>query len=135
MLKRVIVGSGGRAAGLVAAAPAGAAGPTDGACRPASTPRRRSRRWCRRRLTRIDSALERLTEDVNEVDGVHAPKAGKVVRRQLAAAWRGARYYITHAPPPPAEDARAGEPAPGRPRARSRAARCAPRSCRTTKGP
>ena len=61
------------------------------------------------RLTRIDKALERLTEDVNDVDAVHAPKAGKVVRRQLAAAWRGARYYITHAPPPPAEEARAGE--------------------------
>ena len=74
--------------------------------RPASTPRRRCPRWCRRRLTRLDGAIERLTEDVNEVDGVHAVKAGKVVRRQLAAAWRGARYYITHAPAPPAEDAR-----------------------------
>jgi len=58
------------------------------------------------RLTRVEGALERLTEDVNEVDGAHAVKAGKTVRRQLAAAWRGARYYIVHAPPPPAEDAR-----------------------------
>jgi hypothetical protein len=33
-------------------------------------------------------------------------KTAKVVRRQLAAAWRGAKYYVVHAPPPPAEDAR-----------------------------
>src|SRR5688572_15003641 len=59
------------------------------------------------RLTRLEGAVERLTEDVNEGDAVHAAKAGKVVRRQLAAAWRGARYYITHPPAPPAEDARA----------------------------
>lgn len=65
------------------------------------------------RLTRLDGALERLTEDVNEFDGVHAVKAGKVVRRQLAAAWRGARYYITHAPAPPAEDARRRAARPG----------------------
>ena len=107
MLKRVIVGSV-VAAGLVVAAPAGAAGPPTaqltGVDAPPPLPS-----LVQTRLTRIDKALERLTEDVNDVDAVHAPKAGKVVRRQLAAAWRGARYYITHAPPPPAEEARAGE--------------------------
>ena len=104
MLKRVIVGSV-VAAGLVAAAPAGAAGAADGADvrRDDAPPPLPS--LVQTRLTRVDNALERLTDDVNEVDAVHAAKAGKVVRRQLAAAWRGARYYITHAPPPPAEDA------------------------------
>ena len=94
------------AAGLAAAAPASAAGPptaeATGVDAPPPLPS-----LVQTRLTRLDGAIERLTEDVNEVDGVHALKAGKVVRRQLTAAWRGARYYITHAPAPPAEDARA----------------------------
>ena len=105
MLKRVIVGSAVVAAGLAAAAPAGAAGPPtaqmSGSDAPPPLPS-----LVQTRLTRVDKALERLTEDVNELDGVHAAKAGKVVRRQLAAAWRGTKYYIVHAPPPPAEDAR-----------------------------
>ncbi len=103
MLKRMTVASAAIAAGLVAAAPAGAAdGPTarmSGGDVPPPLPS-----LVQTRLTRIDKALERLTDDVNELDGVHAAKSGKVVRRQLAAAWRGARYYIVHAPPP-AEDA------------------------------
>ena len=93
------------AAGLATAAPAGAAGSpsaqASGVDAPPPLPS-----LVQTRLTRLEGALERLTEDVNEVDGVHAVKAGKVVRRQLAAAWRGARYYIVHAPAPPAEDAR-----------------------------
>jgi hypothetical protein len=105
MLKRAIAGSAVVVASLAAAAPAGAAaGPTaqmSGGDAPPPLPS-----LVQTRLTRLDKALERLTDDVNEVDGVHAPKAGKVVRRQLAAAWRGARYYIVHAPPPPADDAR-----------------------------
>jgi hypothetical protein len=104
MLKRVIVGSV-VAAGLVVAAPAGAAGPPaaqmSGGDAPPLLPS-----LVQTRLTRVDNALEQLTEDVNELDGVHAAKSGKVVRRQLAAAWRGAKYYIVHAPPPPADDAR-----------------------------
>jgi hypothetical protein len=106
MLKRVIVGSM-VAAGLVVAAPAGAAGPPTaqqaGGDVPPPLPS-----LVQSRLTRVDKALERLTEDVDNVDAVKTPKDGKVVRRQLAAAWRGARYYIIHAPAPPAEDARAG---------------------------
>jgi hypothetical protein len=106
MFKRVIVGSV-VAAGLVAAAPAGAAGPPtaqmSGGDVPPPLPS-----LVQTRLTRVDNALETLTEDVNEVDGVHAGKTAKVIRRQLAAAWRGARYYITHPPAaPPADDARA----------------------------
>jgi hypothetical protein len=104
MFKRMIAGSV-VAAGLVAAAPAGAAGPPtahmSGGDVPPPLPS-----LVQTRLTRVDNALETLTDDVNEVDGVHAMKTAKVVRRQLAAAWRGAKYYIVHAPPPPADDAR-----------------------------
>ena len=105
MLKRVLVVPVMVAAGLATAAPAGASGSpgaqASGVDAPPPLPS-----LVQTRLTRLEGALERLTEDVNEVDGVHAVKAGKVVRRQLAAAWRGARYYIVHAPAPPAEDAR-----------------------------
>ncbi len=107
MLKRVIVGSV-LAAGLVAAAPAGAAtSPTAQASGGDAPPPLPS--LVQTRLTRVDNALETLTEDVNDVNGVHAMVTAKVVRRQLAAAWRGARYYITHPPvvDPEAEDARA----------------------------
>jgi hypothetical protein len=58
------------------------------------------------RLKRLDKALEGLTDDINDANSAQAAKGAKVVRRQLAAAWRGARYYIKNAPPPPAEDAR-----------------------------
>ncbi len=111
MLKCVIVGSV-VAAGLVASAPAGAAAPPTAQMTGGDVPPPLPS-LVQTRLTRIDNALERLTDDVNDVDAVHTAKAGKVVRRQLAAAWRGARYYITHAPPPPAEDARAGGPHQG----------------------
>jgi len=104
MFKRVIVGSV-VAAGLVAAAPAGAAGPPtaqmSGGDVPPPLPS-----LVQTRLTRVDNALETLTDDVNDVDGVHAMKTAKVIRRQLAAAWRGSKYYITHPPAPPADDAR-----------------------------
>jgi hypothetical protein len=104
MFKRVILGSV-LAAGLVAAAPAGAAtSPTAQATGGDVPPPLPS--LVQTRLTRVENALERLTEDVDEVNGVHALVTAKVVRRQLGAAWRGARYYITHAPPPPADDAR-----------------------------
>ena len=104
MLKRVIVGSV-LAAGLVAAAPAGAAtSPAAQASGGDPVPPLPS--LVQTRLTRVENALERLTEDVDEVNGVHAMVTAKVVRRQLAAAWRGARYYITHPPAPPADDAR-----------------------------
>ena len=106
MIRRVLVIPAVVAAGLAAAAPAGAAEPSraqaSGVDAPPPLPS-----LVQTRLNRVDRALERLTDDVNEVDKVHAAKAGKVVRRQLSAAWRGARYYITHPPAPPAEDKRA----------------------------
>lgn len=111
MLERMILGSAVLAAALAAAAPAGAAGPPtaqmSGGDVPPPLPS-----LVQTRLTRVDQALERLTEDVNEVDGVHAAKSGKVVRRQLAAAWRGARYYVVHAPAP-ADEARTHRPRRG----------------------
>jgi hypothetical protein len=104
MFKRLIVGSV-VAAGLVAAAPAGADAPPT-AQMSGGDPVPPLPSLVQTRLTRVENALETLTEDVNDVDGVHAMKTAKVVRRQLAAAWRGAKYYVVHAPPPPAEDAR-----------------------------
>jgi hypothetical protein len=100
------------AAALAAAAPAGASAPPgahmSGSDAPPPLPSLVSTR-----LKRVDRALDRLTDDVNEGDKVHAPKQSKIVRRQLWAAWRGARYYIKHAPAPPAEDARLHARRPG----------------------
>jgi hypothetical protein len=93
------------AAGLAAAQPAGASAPSaahaSGSPPPPPLPSLVSTR-----IRRVERALDRLTDDVNDNDKVHAPKQSKIVRRQLWAAWRGARYYVRHAPAPPAEDAR-----------------------------
>jgi hypothetical protein len=102
MLRRLLLAPVVLAAGLAAAAPAGAAGPPT-AHMSGGDPVPPLPSLVQTRLTRLDNALERLSDDVNELDGVHAGKAGKVVRRQLAAAWRGARYYIVHAPAPAEE--------------------------------
>jgi hypothetical protein len=65
------------------------------------------------RVARTERALERATKKIENDDFVKAATTLKVVRRQMAAAWRGAKYVIrTTPPPPPAEDAAA------RPRAR-----------------
>jgi hypothetical protein len=59
------------------------------------------------RVGRTERALERATRKIenNEID--KAAVTLKVVRRQMAAAWRGAKYVIRTAPPPiPPEDAR-----------------------------
>jgi hypothetical protein len=61
----------------------------------------------RTRIKRTESALDRLSGYVDDDDATHATSTGKVIRQQLAAAWRGAKYYIKHAPPPPAADAKA----------------------------
>ena len=59
------------------------------------------------RVGRTERALERATRKMENGDTVKAATTLKVVRRQLAAAWRGARYVIrTTPPPPPADDAR-----------------------------
>jgi hypothetical protein len=57
------------------------------------------------RTTRVDNAIERLTDYVDDGDTVGVDRTGKVIRRQLAAAWRGAVYYVKNPPPPVAEDA------------------------------
>ena len=64
------------------------------------------------RLTRVDNALERLTDYVDDGDTAGVDRTGKVIRRQLAAGWRGAKYYVANAPVP---DEEAPEPAEGAP--------------------
>ena len=95
------------AAGMAAATPAGAA---DSAAAHASggEPIPLLPSLVQTHLKRVGKALDRLAEDVNDLD-VHAAKSSKTARRQLWAAWRGARYYVAHppAPDPEAEDAHA----------------------------
>jgi hypothetical protein len=111
MLKRLFVVPVAVAAGLAVAPSAGAAGPPTAQMSGGDVvPPLPS--LVQTRLTRVDKALERLTEDVDDVD-VHVAKSSKTVRRQLWAAWRGARYYIAHPPAPPAEDAHAHRRRPG----------------------
>jgi hypothetical protein len=57
------------------------------------------------RTTRVDNAIDRLTNYVDDNDTAGVDRTGKVIRRQLQAAWRGAVYYIKNPPPPVAEDA------------------------------
>jgi hypothetical protein len=70
----------------------------------------------RTRVKRVEAALDRLGGNVDDGDAAAATRTGTVVRQQLQAAWRGAKYYIKHAPPPVADDARTP---PSRPRARA----------------
>lgn len=100
------------AAGLLTASPAGAStaggGPSAQAAGgdvPPAIPG-----IVRTRVKRTTSALDRLSANVDAGDAAAATSTGKVIRQQLAAAWRGARYYIKHAPPPPAADARVHPP-------------------------
>ena len=91
MLKRLILGSAAAAAALAAAAPAGAAAaPTAQASGTDAPPPLPS--LVQTRLTRLDKALERLTDDVNEVDarpcgegrqGRAPPARRRMARRQL----------------------------------------------------
>ena len=60
------------------------------------------------RITRVDNAIERLTDYVDDGDTAGVDRTGKVIRRQLAAAWRGAKFYVGNAPVP---DEEAPEPA------------------------
>src|SRR3954451_24474307 len=59
------------------------------------------------RITRVNNAIDRLTDYVDDDDAAGVDRTGKVIRRQLAAAWRGAVYYIKNPPPPVGDDARA----------------------------
>jgi len=71
------------------------------------------------RVDRAERALRRATRQVESGRLDDAAVSLKVVRRQMAAAWRGARYVVRTAPPPVAQDSRAR-------RARARASGDAP---------
>jgi hypothetical protein len=59
------------------------------------------------RIGRVERALERATKRIESGEVAKAALSLKVVRRQTAAAWRGAKYVIRTAPPPvPPEDLR-----------------------------
>lgn len=64
------------------------------------------------RTTRVDNAIGRLTDYVDDGDAANVDRTGKVIRRQLAAAWRGAVYYVKNPPPPVAEEAQESDDAP-----------------------
>jgi hypothetical protein len=64
----------------------------------------------RTRVKRTEAALDRLSGNVDDGDAAAATRSGQVIRRQLSAAWRGAKYSIKHAPPP-ADEARVHPPA------------------------
>src|SRR5829696_3571456 len=97
------------AAGLVAASPAAAssqaadpvAHASGGDAAPPVIPA-----VVRTRIRRTENALDRLSESVDDGDATQAAKTAKVIRRQMSAAWRGAKYYIKNAPPPVAEEGR-----------------------------
>ncbi len=73
------------------------------------------------RVGRTERALERATKKIENGKPADAATTLKVVRRQMAAAWRGAKYVIRTAPPAPPEDAedarvnarKSGDPATG----------------------
>ena len=56
------------------------------------------------RIGRTERALERATRKIENNKLAEAATTLKVVRRQMAAAWRGAKYVIRTAPPPPPEE-------------------------------
>src|SRR3954451_666203 len=86
---------------LVAASPAAAAGHDHpiahaaGGDAPAVIPS-----LVQTRITRTENALERLTTYVDDGDTAGVDRTGKVIRRQLAAAWRRAGFYLQNTTPP-----------------------------------
>jgi hypothetical protein len=111
VLARSIIGAAAVSAGLaLTAAPAGAATSPATAHTSGGDPAPPLPSLVQTRLTRMGRALDTLTDDINDANSAHAAKSSKVVRRQLAAAWRGAKYYIQHAPPPPPADRAARVP-------------------------
>jgi hypothetical protein len=56
------------------------------------------------RVARTERALERTTRKIEHGRIDKAAVTLKVVRRQMSAAWRGAKYVIRTAPPPPATE-------------------------------
>jgi hypothetical protein len=60
----------------------------------------------RTRVARTERALGRAIRKIENDKPAAAARPLNVVRRQMAAAWRGAKYKIRTAPPPPADDSR-----------------------------
>jgi hypothetical protein len=56
------------------------------------------------RVARARRALDRASRKVEKNQNGKAATSFKVVRRQMAAAWRGAKYVIRTTPPPPATE-------------------------------
>jgi hypothetical protein len=56
------------------------------------------------RVARTERAIDRATRKVENNQLDKAATTLKVVRRQMAAAWRGAKYIIRTTPPPPAQE-------------------------------
>jgi len=97
------------AAGLVAAAPAAADAKAAPEARASGAPTVELiyPSIVRVRVGRAERALDRATRRIENGDVAKAALSLKVVRRQTAAAWRGAKYVIRTAPPAvPPEDLR-----------------------------
>jgi hypothetical protein len=58
----------------------------------------------RTRIKRAKRTLNRLGDYVDDGDAARVASAGQTLRRRVSASWRGARYYIKHAPPPAGDD-------------------------------
>src|SRR3954469_5630067 len=58
------------------------------------------------RVGRAERALDRATKRIEHGEVAKAALSLKVVRRQTAAAWRGAKYVVRTAPPPVAPEDR-----------------------------
>ena len=56
------------------------------------------------RIGRTERALERATRKIENNKPAEGATTLKVVRRQLAAAWRGTKYVVRTAPPPPPDE-------------------------------
>ena len=102
------------ALGIVVAAPgaAGAATPSQARASGSDVVELTYPTLVRVRVARAERALTRATRKAEHGKIDEAAVTFKVVRRQMAASWRGAKYVIRTAPPPPATEDRL------RPRAR-----------------
>jgi hypothetical protein len=58
------------------------------------------------RVKRAERAMDRAATRFEDEEPERAARPLKIVRRQMAAAWRGAKYKIRTAPPPPATEDR-----------------------------
>src|SRR3954454_7220931 len=67
------------------------------------------------RVKRAERALDRATNQLEDGSSASGRRSLKIVRRQMAAAWRGARYVIRTTPPPTAEEARISGDGPAGP--------------------